>query len=300
MARPIQKGLAYFPFDTDFFFDRNIKRLRGKYGADGIVVYLYILTEIYREDGYYLRVDKDFYLDAASDLGMSADKIEQIVVFLCGRSMLDKQLLVSDDVLTAHSIQRRFQKAVSERGQKRAIEVDRKLWILNDAETESFIKCTDFFGFSPKNDSCSEKNDGYSPKNPSKENEIKEIKKNENKVSKQESGGSFDSIIDSYTDNEELRFVLKEHLKTRKAKSKAALTNYAIELSLKTLDKLTTDDNGKIQIVKKSIERGWVGFFAEKKDDIPTKAGPLNNFHQDAPDFDSITKTIIERQMSDG
>ena len=120
------------------------------------------------------------------------------------------------------------------------------------------------------------------------------------KRSKKESGASFDSIIDSYTDNEELRFVLKEHLKTRKAKSKAALTNYAIELSLKTLDKLATDDNGKIQIVKKSIERGWIGFFAEKKDDTPIKAGPLNNFHQDTPDFDTITKTIIERQMSDG
>lgn len=297
MARPITKGLAYFPFDTDFFSDRKIKSLRGKYGADGIVVYLYILTEIYKENGYFLRMDKDFYLVASDDLGMSADKIEQIVVFLCERSMLDKQLLVSDDVLTAHSIQRRFQKAVSERGQKRDIEVDRKIWVLSESETEPFIKCTDFESFSVKNSSYSEKNPSYSEKNPLKENKSKV---NKSKVSKKESGASFDSMIDSYTDNEELRFVLKEHLKTRKAKSKATLTNYAIELSLKTLDKLANDDDEKIRIVKKSIECGWVGFFPEKKENSLTKAGSLNNFHQDSPDFKAITQTLIERQMSDG
>ena len=292
MARPITKGLAYFPFDTDFFSDRKIKSLRGKYGADGIVVYLYILTEIYKENGYYLKIDGDFYLVASNDLNMSADKIEQIVVFLCERSMLDKQLLVSDDVLTAHSIQRRYQKAVSERGQKRIIEVDRKIWVLKENETEPFIKCTLFLD-------SSEKNPSYSEKNPPKENKRKE---NKSKVSKKESESalSFDSMIDNYTQNEELRFVLKEHLKTRKAKTKAALTNYAIELSFKTLDKLSNSDDGKIRIVKKSIERGWIGFFPEKKDNTPTKAGPLNNFHQDIPDFDAITKNIIERQMSDG
>lgn len=296
MARPITKGLAYFPFDTDFFSDRKIKVLLGKYGADGITVYLYILTEIYKENGYYLKKDKDFYFIASADLNMSSDKIEQIVEFLCERSMLDKQLLVSDDVLTAHSIQRRFQEAVAERGKSRTIEVDQNIWVLNKEETKPFIKCTAFSSFSRKNHSYSGENPSYFGKNPPKENKRKE---NKSKVSKKESGASFDSIIDSYTENEELRFVLKEHLKTRKAKSKAALTNYAIELSLKTLDKLATDDNGKIQIVKKSIERGWVGFFPDKKEDAPRK-GPLNNFHQDTPDFDAIQKEFAERMVGDG
>lgn len=297
MARPITKGLAYFPFDTDFFSDRKIKSLRGKYGADGIVVYLYILTEIYKENGYYLKMDKDFYFVASDDLSMSTDKIEQIVVFLCERSMLDKQLLVSDDVLTAHSIQRRFQEAVSERGKNRTIEVDQNIWVLKAGETKPFIKCTDFSGFSRKNTSYSGENLGYSGNNPDKE---KEIKTKKSKVSNKESpvSPSFDSIIDSYTDNEELRFVLKEHLKTRKAKSKAALTNYAIELSLKNLDKLATDDNGKIRIVKKSIEHGWVGFFPENKKEV--KPGTMNNFKQDMPDLKAIEKQLIERQMQNG
>ncbi len=71
---------------------------------------------------------------------------------------------------------------------------------------------------------------------------------------------SFDEIIDAYTENEDLRKELKEHLKTRKQK-KAALTNRALELSLKKLDKLADSDEEKILIVQNSIINGWVGFF---------------------------------------
>ena len=79
---------------------------------------------------------------------------------------------------------------------------------------------------------------------------------------------SFDAIIDAYTENENLRVELREHLKTRKQK-KAALNNRAIELSLKKLDKLADSDEEKLLIVQNSIMNGWVGFFplnqAEKK-----------------------------------
>lgn len=71
---------------------------------------------------------------------------------------------------------------------------------------------------------------------------------------------SFDEIIDAYTENEDLRTELKEHLKTRKQK-KAALTNRALELSLKKLDSLADSDEEKIQIVQNSIMNGWIGFF---------------------------------------
>lgn len=86
------------------------------------------------------------------------------------------------------------------------------------------------------------------------------------KVSKKE---SFDDLINSYTENEELRKELKNHLATRKSK-KAALTNRAIELSLNKLDELTKNvpinvvDEEKIKIVQQSIERGWTGFFEIK------------------------------------
>lgn len=111
----------------------------------------------------------------------------------------------------------------------------------------------------------------------------KEIKntriKEENKVSKKESSKSFNELIDDYTSNEQLREELKNHLAVRKQK-KGALTNRAIELSFKTLDKLTEKiavndteaiDRAKIEIVQQSILKGWVGFF-EVKDTTSWKA----------------------------
>lgn len=85
-------------------------------------------------------------------------------------------------------------------------------------------------------------------------------KKEQGENSKKTADQTFDELIESYTDNEELQTELKEHLKTRKAK-KGALTNHAIELSLKTLDKLANTDKEKILIVQKSIENGWTSFF---------------------------------------
>lgn len=77
---------------------------------------------------------------------------------------------------------------------------------------------------------------------------------------------SFDSLIDDYTENENLRKELKEHLKTRKMK-KAALTNRAIELSLKKLDQLAVSDAEKLLIVQNAVMNGWTTFYPLKSDE---------------------------------
>lgn len=84
--------------------------------------------------------------------------------------------------------------------------------------------------------------------------------KNEKNISKKESKESFDDLIDKFTQNEELRIELRNHLATRKAK-RATLTNRAIELSLKNLTQLADSDEEKIKIVQQSIEKGWTSFY---------------------------------------
>lgn len=54
MARPLKKGLTYFPFDVDIFQDGKIRRLRSRYGNDGIIAYIYLLCSVYSSEGYYL------------------------------------------------------------------------------------------------------------------------------------------------------------------------------------------------------------------------------------------------------
>ena len=176
MARPRKEGLSYFSFDTDFFFaDRRIKALRARYGNNGLLFYIYLLTEIYR-NGYYIGYDEDFKDNAMADLGITEGFIEQVISFLVSRSLIDKIILDNPDaVITSPGIQKRYQEAV--KGNKRPYYVDNKIWLLGDEETATCIKVTQNPSYSEKNPSYSEKNPSYSEKNSTKEN-----KRNKNKI----------------------------------------------------------------------------------------------------------------------
>lgn len=173
MARPQKEGLAYFSLDVDFFSDRKVKILKGRFGADGITYYLYLLCEIYKGHGYYLEVDEDFDYITSSELGMSPEKIGQMRKFLLERSLFDNKLFQSDTILTSTSIQRRFQLAVKSRASKNPVVVNPKFWLLSKEETQSFIKMHPILN-------NSEKNPDYSQKNPedSENNAIKKRKEN--------------------------------------------------------------------------------------------------------------------------
>ena len=109
MARPKKSGLSYFPLDTDFFDnDSRIKILKARYRADGIMIYVYLLCEIYK-NGYYIQVDDDLEYIIASELGVSVDKVKQVLNFLLKKSLFDSKLFSSDKVLTSAGIQKRFQ-----------------------------------------------------------------------------------------------------------------------------------------------------------------------------------------------
>ena len=134
--------------------------------------------------------------------------------------------------------------------------------------------------------SISEKN-----KNKNKNTNSNSISQKQTKVKKAKPKPiSFDAIIDSYTENEDLRKELKEHLKTRKQK-KAALTNRALELSLKELDRIADSDEEKLRIVQKSIVNGWIGFFElneKDKDKLNNRSSyNLNEYEKTMDTFEN-------------
>lgn len=175
MARPIKDGLDYFPKDSGFYRDRKIRALIGRFGSDGAILYDYILCEAYGDKGYYATVDDSFQDIAAADLGMSPEKIGLILDYLLNKSMLlDGTLFKAVKVLTSHGIQTRYQEAVRQRAAKRGVCVDGKLWLLDEAETESFIQVRHNDGKSEKNTGKSEKNHGSSTEKSLKESKGKE------------------------------------------------------------------------------------------------------------------------------
>lgn len=175
MARPRKKGLDYFPLDVDFFQDKKIKRLRARFGSNGVEVYIYLLCEIYR-NGYYIDYDEDLILDISDEVNISENAAKQIMNYLLSRSLFNDKLAKSVKVLTAESIQRRYQEA--KKGGKTDIEVEAKFWVLQKEDTLDFIKVRPLKCFSEINHSFSEKNSDYSENNNTKKSKEKESKEN--------------------------------------------------------------------------------------------------------------------------
>ena len=74
MGRQLKVGLDYFSLDVGLFSDKKIKSLRAHFGADGIAFYLYILCEVYKDQGYYVQADADFLDNARPTWGWAPRK----------------------------------------------------------------------------------------------------------------------------------------------------------------------------------------------------------------------------------
>jgi hypothetical protein len=183
MSRTANWSLDYFPLDVSFFEDKRIRRLRSKFGADGPMLYLYILCHAYGGEGYYIPYSDDWIEDAAEDLGCSTDKIEMMLHYLLNKTLLDSTLFSTVKVLSSHGIQAQYQK--SKKGSKQDIEVDSRLWVLSESETAGFIKVRLFSDSSEKKALISEKKALISKKKDTKESKV-----NKSKLKESKSGGA--------------------------------------------------------------------------------------------------------------
>lgn len=196
MARPIKKGLSYFPFDVDIFKDVKIRILMANYGANGVLLYIYLLTAVYN-NGYYIKCNEDLLYVASADLGVSPQKAREIIQFCCKRSLFDDALFRKRQVLSSVGIQRRYQEMVKARAVKRTVKVQGELWLLDCDETKNFITVCTPEGEQNINCINSEINSGKSKintTNKSKENKskINESKEEESKadgITESSSGG---------------------------------------------------------------------------------------------------------------
>ncbi|AWY06816.1 MAG: DUF4373 domain protein [Caudoviricetes sp.] len=170
MGRQKKAGLSYFPLDTAFFEDRRIRRLTSRFGSDGPTFYLYVLCRAY-SNGYCVAVDDDFLDDAALDLNCSAEKIGLMLHYLLDKSLLDSTLFNTVKVLSSHGIQTQYQ--AIKKTLKRDVEVDGSSWILDESETEGFIKVRLYGDKSEKNKNKSGRNGDKSDINAIKEKESK-------------------------------------------------------------------------------------------------------------------------------
>lgn len=88
-------------------------------------------------------------------------------------------------------------------------------------------------------------------------------KEEETEKDKRKKSESVSTIIDNYTDSEDLRNALHEFVKMRQ-RIKKPMTSYALKLMLKRLTAMATSADTKLLILNQSIVKGWQDIYPLK------------------------------------
>ena len=111
MARPIKKGLTYFPLDVDFFTDDKLLFVAARFEEKGELVAIKLLCKIYK-NGYHIEWNNDTALLFAKSAGsnVSVGLVNEVVNELVKRDFFSKDIYTRFAVLTSSGIQERYTK----------------------------------------------------------------------------------------------------------------------------------------------------------------------------------------------
>lgn len=135
MARPIKKGLSYFPLDVDFLSDIKVRRIIKACGSESIHILIALLAYIYRDEGYYVGWNDDIAFLVADEVGAKEGSVVELVKKAIQVNFFDKKLYEKYNILTSKGIQERYILATKER-KKVTIE---KIYLLTNEVNRSNI-----------------------------------------------------------------------------------------------------------------------------------------------------------------
>lgn len=115
MARPIKKGLDYYPLDVDFLQDIKIRKIMRACGVQSVAILISLLSSIYRNEGYYVVWDNDMSFLVADEVGASEGAVSEIVSKSIQVEFFNEDIFKKYKVLTSKGIQERFLGAVGRR-----------------------------------------------------------------------------------------------------------------------------------------------------------------------------------------
>jgi len=101
MSRETKPGIDYYSHDVDMRSDKKTKLLMAKHGVVGYAVFNMLLEELYREDGYFLRIDEDFNLLFCHDNNLDLNVYISILNDCIKYGLFDKELFDKFSILTS-------------------------------------------------------------------------------------------------------------------------------------------------------------------------------------------------------
>lgn len=117
MARPIAKGVDYFPLNVGFLSDVKIRKIMMAHGPSSIAVIIYILTNIYKDEGYFMKVTDDEINLIAFDTRTSVEIVAAVIEKACEVDLFSADMYKQHQILTSKGIQSRYIK-ITERRKK--------------------------------------------------------------------------------------------------------------------------------------------------------------------------------------
>lgn len=238
------KRYYWLKLPKDFFEDKAIKRLRQIAGGDTYtIIYLKMLLKSMEDDGklFYEGIEDTICDEIALDINENADDVQVTISYLEKKGLL---IVTDSEVeLTRLTEMVGSESAVTERVRKHR-------------EAQKLLQC---------NASVLQGNTIETKCNTEKEKEIEKSREDteiDTKKKKKSAKADLNGMIDSFTENEELKDALKAFLDMRKSIKKPIQTEYAFKLALNKLKQLSDRDSIRIEIVNQSVEHNWQTFYA--------------------------------------
>ncbi|MCW3111104.1 MAG: hypothetical protein JWQ09_5610 [Segetibacter sp.] len=101
-------GFDYYSSDTNRYQDIKIKKLKKTFKGTGLAIHDFILNEIYRLKGYWIKWDDSTAFDVADYFEIKETLVNEVVNYCCSVGLFDRELFTSERVLTSAAIQKRF------------------------------------------------------------------------------------------------------------------------------------------------------------------------------------------------
>ncbi len=275
MARPIKKGLDYFPFDIDWK-KGALEYLYCMYGILGVaVIKLSLEPRIYGGEGYFVEYNERSSLIFSNEFGDQLSVIDtrdkkrpevydEIVRSAIEYGIFDKEMYKKYGILTSADIQETYVRA-KEKSQR--VEMESRYLLLSDVKIPKNVELIGVYG---------EETPVSSPENSTKESKEKKSIVNKSKEEKRKNGG-YDKIL-SVIEDEELKSLYYEFIKMRKL-IKSPMTDRALITLIDKVNKLEpTNIERRKQLLENSIVNNWKSVYPLKDDETDVKSDRQKSF----------------------
>lgn len=173
MARPLKQGLDYYPLDCYFLDDIKIRKILRANGSGSIAVLIDLLSNIYRDEGYYMQWDDDICFLVADKVGTSEASVSEVVKKALQVEFFNQELFKKYKILTSRGIQSRFLEAT---GRRKEVTLYQEYLLTNEVheyKNTKIVTETELSGVNVYNNSVNVDNNEQSKV---KESKVKESK----------------------------------------------------------------------------------------------------------------------------